>query len=97
MVRAVFEGVAYSLRWLLEAVEDFIGGKIEFINMIGGGARSDLWCQMHADILNREIRQVADAVQANVRGVALLAGVSEWLLQVQRYFKPGGNCQDLHP
>ncbi len=76
MVRSVFEGVAYNSRWLLEAVEDFIGRKIEFINMIGGGARSDLWCEIHADILNREIRQVKDAVQANVRGVALLAGVS---------------------
>ena len=76
MVRAVFEGVAYNSRWLLEAVEEFIGRKIPFINMIGGGARSALWCQVHADILNREIRQVADAVQANVRGVGLLAGVS---------------------
>jgi xylulokinase len=76
MVRSVFEGVAYNSRWLLEAVEDFIGRKIPHINMIGGGARSDLWCQIHADILDREIRQVQDAVQANVRGVALLAGVS---------------------
>ena len=76
MVRSVFEGVAYNSRWLLDAVEEFIGRKVQFINMIGGGARSDLWCQIHADILNREIRQVQDAVQANVRGVALLAGVS---------------------
>jgi xylulokinase len=76
MVRSVFEGVAYNSRWLLEAVEDFIGKKIPRINMIGGGARSDLWCQIHADVLNREILQVEDAIQANVRGVALLAGVS---------------------
>jgi len=76
MVRAVFEGVAYNSRWLLEAVEGFIDRKLSAINIIGGGARSDLWCQMHADILNREIRQVADPVQANVRGVGLLAGVS---------------------
>ncbi|MBS0618457.1 MAG: FGGY-family carbohydrate kinase [Spirochaetes bacterium] len=76
MVRAVFEGVAYNSRWLLEAVEGFIDRKLAAINMIGGGARSDLWCQMHADILNREIRQVADPVQANARGVGLLAGVS---------------------
>ena len=76
MVRSVFEGVAYNSRWLLDAVEEFIGRKVQFINMIGGGARSDLWCQIHADVLNREIRQVQDAVQANVRGVALLAGVS---------------------
>lgn len=76
MVRAVFEGVAYNSRWLMEAVENFMGRKIRSLNMIGGGARSALWCQIHADVLNCEIRQVRDAVQANVRGVGLLAGVS---------------------
>jgi len=76
MVRAVFEGVAYNSRWLLEAVEEFTGRKIRTLNMIGGGARSDLWCQIHADILNCEVRQVKDPVEANVRGVGLLAGVS---------------------
>ncbi|MBV6492608.1 MAG: Xylulose kinase [Turneriella sp.] len=76
LIRAVMEGVAYNSRWLLEAVEEFIGRKVPFINMIGGGARSDLWCQIHADVLNREIRQVKEPVEANARGVALLAGVS---------------------
>jgi len=76
MVRAVFEGVAFNSRWALDAVEDFIGRKITSINMIGGGARSDIWCQIHADILNCEIKQVKDGVQAGTRGVALLAGVS---------------------
>lgn len=76
MVRSVFEGVAYNSRWLLEAVEDFAGRKVRQLNIIGGGARSDLWCQIHADVMNCEVRQVKDAVQANVRGVALLAGVS---------------------
>lgn len=46
------------------------------LNFIGGGARSDLWCQIHADVLNREIRRVADPQQANVRGAAFLAAVS---------------------
>ena len=40
---------------------------------MGGGANSDQWSQIHADVLGREIRQVADPVLANVRGAALLA------------------------
>lgn len=44
--------------------------------MIGGGAKSDLWCQIMADITNRVIHQVADPHYAGVKGVALLASVS---------------------
>jgi xylulokinase len=46
------------------------------LNMIGGGARSHVWCQIYADVLNRPIRQVKDPVQANARGAALVASVA---------------------
>lgn len=73
MVRAVFEGVAYNARWLLQYVEQFNKRPVESINMVGGGAKSNIWCQIHADVLNRPIRQVKDPIEANVRGAALLA------------------------
>jgi xylulokinase len=76
MIRAVFEGVAYNARWLLNAVEGFIGRKVESINMVGGGAKSNVWCQIQADVLNRPIRQVKDPIEVNVRGAALLASAS---------------------
>jgi xylulokinase len=73
MVRSVFEGVAYNSRWLLKYVEEFIKRPVEAINMVGGGAKSNIWCQIHADVLNRPIRQMKDPIEANVRGAALLA------------------------
>lgn len=76
MVRAVFEGVAYNARWLLKYVELFIKKPIEAINMVGGGAKSDIWCQIHADVLNRPIRQMKDPIEVNVRGAALLAAAA---------------------
>jgi xylulokinase len=76
MVRAVFEGVAYNSRWLLKYVELFIKRRLNAINMIGGGAKSDVWCQIHADVLSRRIRQVKDPILANVRGAALLASAA---------------------
>ncbi len=76
MIRAVYEGVAYNARWLLETAEPFLKQHVESINMVGGGARSDIWCQIHADVMNRTIRQMADPVQANVRGAALLASAA---------------------
>lgn len=76
MVRAVFEGVAYNSRWLLKYVEQFIKRRVEAINMVGGGAKSDIWCQIHADILDRKIRQVEGPILVNVRGAALLASAA---------------------
>jgi xylulokinase len=76
MIRAVFEGVAYNTRWLLRYVEPFIGRRLAAINMAGGGANSSVWCQIHADVLGRPIRQLADPIQINVRGAALLAAVA---------------------
>ncbi|HEY1443441.1 MAG TPA: FGGY-family carbohydrate kinase [Acidimicrobiales bacterium] len=72
MVRAVFEGVALNSAWLLDPVEKFCKKRFESLAFIGGGANSDLWCQIHADALSRTIRQTEDPVLANVRGAGLL-------------------------
>ena len=76
LVRAVLEGVAYNSRWLLSYVERFIGRRLEAVTAVGGGARSELWCQIHADVLDRVVRQAADPVLASARGVALQASVA---------------------
>jgi len=76
IIRAVFEGVAYNARWLLGYLEKFNKRPFDAINMIGGGANSDIWCQIHADVFNRRIRQVKDPILANIRGAALLASVA---------------------
>ncbi|MGZ3687119.1 MAG: xylulokinase [Bdellovibrionota bacterium] len=76
MVRAVLEGVALNSRWLLGTVEKFIGRKLPTIKIIGGGAKSDLWCQIFADVLEREIWQVEDPIHAGARGAAMLAAAA---------------------
>jgi xylulokinase len=76
LVRAVFEGVAFNTRWLLGAVERFTRRRLEPIRFIGGGACSDVWCQIFADVLGRSIDQVADPVNAGTRGAGLLAAVA---------------------
>lgn len=76
MIRAVFEGVAYNSRWLLGYVEGLIGKRAEAVNMVGGGAKSDIWCQIHADVMDRPIRQMKDPIEVNVRGAALLASAA---------------------
>ncbi|MEZ4448356.1 MAG: FGGY-family carbohydrate kinase [Nannocystaceae bacterium] len=72
-IRAVLEGVAYNMRWLLGAVDKFTGRRAEVIRVIGGGAGSTLWCQILADVSGRTILQVADPVAAGARGAGILA------------------------
>jgi len=44
--------------------------------MIGGGAVSEVWCQIHADVCDRIVQQVEDPLRANVRGAAFIAAVA---------------------
>jgi len=73
MVRATYEGVAFNSRWLLDAVERFVKRPFSSLVFIGGGANSEVWSQIHADVTGRPIKQAAEPVLANVRGAAFLA------------------------
>jgi xylulokinase len=75
LVRAVLEGVAFNARWLLDAVEKFVRRPITSLRILGGGAQSDLWCQIHADVLGRRIEKVADPMYASLRGAGLYAAM----------------------
>lgn len=76
MIRAAFEGVAFNARWLLKYVEQFIGKPLDAINFVGGGAKSGVWSQIIADVLNRPIHQMKDPIEVNMRGAAMLAAAS---------------------
>jgi xylulokinase len=76
IVRAVFEGVAYNTRWMHRGLEKFAKRRLDGINFIGGGAKSSLWCQIHADVLDRTIRQVEQPRLANARGAAFAASAA---------------------
>jgi len=105
MIRAVFEGVAFNARWLLECVEGFVKRPFPSLNMIGGGARSDVWCQIHADVLGRPIRQVRDSILANARGAAFLGAVAlgdlsfeeiPEIIQITRTYEPNPAHRELY-
>lgn len=76
MVRAVLEGVALNSRWLLQAVEKFVHRPLTPIRIIGGGAMSDVWCRIYADVFNRTVVQVKSPMLANARGAGFLAATA---------------------
>jgi xylulokinase len=73
MMRAVLEGISLNARWLLMYVEKMTGKEFNTVNFIGGGANSNIWSQIIADVLNRPIKQVKEPLMANSRGTAMLA------------------------
>jgi xylulokinase len=73
MIRAVLEGVTYGMRDAIEIMRD-MRIPITQVRASGGGARSDFWRQMQADIYRASI-VVTNASEGPAYGVALLAGV----------------------
>ncbi len=73
LIRAVMEGVAYSLKDSFTIFEE-MQIPVTSIRLGGGGARSPLWRQIQADVYEHEVEIVA-AEEGAAYGAAILAGV----------------------
>ena len=73
LVRSVLEGVSFGLRDSLELIRG-LGVPIEQVRASGGGARSEVWRQIQADVFNTELVMV-NITEGAAFGAALLAGV----------------------
>lgn len=73
MIRAVMEGVAYSLRHNLETAES-AGARAATLRAMGGSANSRVWTQLKADVTGHPI-EVPASDTATTLGAAILAGV----------------------
>jgi len=74
MLRAVFEGIAFSLKDGLLALKA-TGIQIDSLRLAGGGSSRQLWQQLLADILEENLYEV-DASSASAKGAARLAAKS---------------------
>ena len=106
MARAVMEGVGYASRHLMEHLEQAAGFNCSFLRISGGASRSDLWCQMKADIMNRSLHRV-DNIDTGVFGAALMAGIGVGLYRsldeavaqgvtINQCFEPRENSRDSY-
>src|SRR5512143_3261831 len=73
LTRAVFEGLAMNWRWLRGPSEKLIGRKCRYWRLTGGGALSDVWSQIMADVVGIPMHRQADPRNSNVIGIGLLA------------------------
>jgi xylulokinase len=73
LVRAILEGVAFSLRHVLEHLAEY-GIETRAIRSSGGGSRSKLWNQIKADVTGKPVSTMAVA-ETGCLGAAVLASV----------------------
>ncbi len=105
LVRAVFEGVALHARWMLEGVRG-CGFNDTSLRAIGGGAKSDLWMQIFADVMKIDIEAVAEPQHSGARGAALIAAVGlgaygdypslREVVKIRKTFKPRSEYAGLY-
>jgi len=78
MIRSVMEGIAMGLRVALDELRALTSIEGE-ITIVGGGSKSELWCQIYADVYNAKIVKTNIDEQAAALGAAAIAAVGTGL------------------
>jgi xylulokinase len=81
VLRAVLEGITYEIKWNLSILSE-AGFALDELRAIGGGAKSETWMQIKADILGIPLTTMR-VTEATCMGAALLAGHGAGLLDVR--------------
>ncbi|NLX08136.1 MAG: hypothetical protein GXY36_00620 [Chloroflexi bacterium] len=105
MIKGLLEGVTYHFRDGVDRMTQ-AGIAIDEYRVTGGGARSDAWLQIKADILGRPLTR-PKITEAGALGAAILAGVGggvyrsageaiEALVKIDRVFEPDARRHELY-
>lgn len=74
MIRSVLEGVCYHLRWFIEAEEKKVKTS-EILRFVGGGALSEVTCQILADVTGKKVETVDSPQNVGAVGAAVVVAV----------------------
>ncbi len=99
--RAIVEGIALEERLHFDRIERAAGTCLEAVHVLGGGASSELWCQILADVLDRLVVRTR-SLEATSLGAAMLASAAVGAFGdvgeamgamggTERVFEPGPN------
>jgi len=105
MARAAMEAVAFALKDHVDALTE-LGVPVERIISLGGGARSDLWLQMKADLLGLSVNRPV-CTESALLGASVLAGkgcgvygdvaeAAARMAKVAQVFGPRGEMRDAY-
>ncbi|MBR2730453.1 MAG: FGGY-family carbohydrate kinase [Clostridia bacterium] len=105
LIRAVLEGVCYHLRWFMETQDKKIKTS-DTIRFVGGGALSDVTCQILADVTGRTIETVDSPQNVGAVGAAVIMAVglgvidkisdAKKLIPASKTFRPNPQNKDVY-
>ncbi len=96
LIRSVLEGDAFHKRWMLEAIEKKVPRQ-DTLRFVGGGAQSDQWAQILADVIQRKIEVVASPQNVGALGAAITVAIglgltnfegAKEMIKVEKTFEP---------
>lgn len=89
LLRAVYEGVGYNIRWIIEVIESGFNFKIPYLRIIGGGAKGDIWMQIISDITNKRVEVLPYPQERGSIGAAYLGFIG------LKYFENFSSLKDV--
>jgi xylulokinase len=96
LTQSVMEGVAFAMRDCLEALRA-AGTNLKSIDAIGGGARSRLWLEIIANVLDLPVNRLADSEVSGAMGAALLGRMAATSEAPAAVCKPPRRVETLEP
>jgi len=106
MARAIYEGIAYNLRWILDSIDELYGIKCETLRVLGGGAQGLPWLRIIADVTGCKLEVLPDPRERLAVGAALVAAIGlkiypsfealKSLVPVEVVIEPDSSHQDIY-
>lgn len=73
LAEAILEGICFEMKDIM-AMNQELSGEVKHIRLCGGVAKSPMWCQMFADVLNRPV-ELTEVAELGALGAAMCAGI----------------------
>lgn len=77
IAEAILEGICFEMKDIM-AMNQELSGEIKHVRLCGGVAKSEMWCQMFADILDKPV-ELTEVSELGALGAAMCAGIGAGL------------------
>lgn len=77
LAESILEGICYEMKDIMSMNQE-LSGEVKHIRLCGGVAKSPMWCQMFADILERPV-ELTEVSELGALGAAMCAGIGAGL------------------
>lgn len=74
IIKAVYEGISYENKWIIETLENAKSRKVNKIKLVGGSTNNSTWMKVKCNILNKRLL-ISSINEASAAGAAVLAGL----------------------